>query len=671
MSNLPIEMRLHQPDPSGIKNTSSTYQMRVFVSYARKDAAFVDRLHDSLEEDPRLNVLRDTQDIMASEAWWNRIKNLVRSSDAVIFVLSSNWLESRISTMELEHAAGLNKQIIPVILNETPLDDIPKALKKLNFIKFVDDINFSENMQELAKTLLIDIAWVREHTRLATLAHRWRNNEESEHLLLRSIDIPSAEQWLNGRLPDAPEPTRDHIAYIHKSRRAKRKRVAMRVFGVLALSVGIAGTYFIFENLIHENKIENWKRLARLADGQSSLNKPVTGALLALETFGERSKKDIKYSVPQAEIALDRALRDMREKKVIGMQEGSINDASFSPDGRFFVTAGDDGEVRFWSGDDAKPIGSGIAHQTLLTRARISSDSQFLATATVSSGKKNGGVYVYDVSDPSEPKAVFSQSDLGIVRHIMFARDKPLLVALVKTRQSKNFQLIVWDYLRKNTIFERKDVSSRSNGFAIAPTGRSLALTTFENDVQLVSLKGGDFLSLPRHRSRVLAVTMSDDEKWIATSTRNARVRIWRRDTGAMAFDLGGHQGRVTALSFSPDSSILLSACYDGLVRVWQVETGELRAELEHTDPVQRISISPRGRRLLSISSDRVAYLWDIKRTKLVARLKGHNKRPFIAAWHPDGQAAVTASADKTARYWDLVESPGGIILTRAHRMGQ
>ena len=337
---------------------------------------------------------------------------------------------------------------------------------------------------------------------------------------------------------------------------------------------------------------------------------------------------------------------------------------SFSPDGRFFVTAGDDGWVRFWSGGEAQPIGIGISHDTPLTRARVSADSRFLATATVMKGKKKGGVFIYDVSDPEQPKSVFAKAELGIARHIMFARDKPLLAALVKETGKKNFRLIVWDYKRHTIVLERENVSSRSNGFIIAPSGQSIILTTTTNDVQIVSLNGGEPLLLPKHTSRVLAVTLSVDEKWIATSTRHAQVRIWHRQTGKMAFDLRGHQGRVSALSFSPDSSILLSACYDGLVRVWQVETGELRAELEHTDPIQRMMISPDGRRLLSISSDRIAYLWNIKRTKLIARLKGHIARPFIASWHPDGQAAVTASADKTARYWDLSESPGEKILT-------
>ena len=327
ITQLPVDAGHSQPAPSKTETLNSPPpQMRVFVSYARKDSIFVNKLHARLEDDNRLNVLRDTEDIMASEAWWNRIKNLVRSSDAVIFVLSPNWLESRISTMELEHATSLNKHIIPVILEETPVEKIPDALKKLNFIHFDKKTDFDANIQELTNAILVDIDWVREHTRLAGLAYRWQENNVAEHLLLRSIEISKAEKWLRQCLPDAPQATRAHIAYIRQSRKASHKRAGLRIFGVLALSVGIAGAYFAIEALMHLNKIEGWKRLAKLADEQSALNKPVTGALLALETFRKRPGQKYRDRVPQAEVALDRALRKIREQKVIGMSKGSIND---------------------------------------------------------------------------------------------------------------------------------------------------------------------------------------------------------------------------------------------------------------------------------------------------------------------------------------------------------
>ncbi|MEH1900734.1 MAG: ribosome assembly protein 4, partial [Nostoc sp.] len=72
-----------------------------------------------------------------------------------------------------------------------------------------------------------------------------------------------------------------------------------------------------------------------------------------------------------------------------------------------------------------------------------------------------------------------------------------------------------------------------------------------------------------------------------------------------------------------------------------------------HTSRVNSASFSPDGKRILTASADNTARVWDIS-GKLIAELKGHTGPINSASFSPDGKRILTASADNTARVWDI-----------------
>ncbi|MBN4000734.1 ribosome assembly protein 4 [Nostoc sp. LPT] len=72
-----------------------------------------------------------------------------------------------------------------------------------------------------------------------------------------------------------------------------------------------------------------------------------------------------------------------------------------------------------------------------------------------------------------------------------------------------------------------------------------------------------------------------------------------------------------------------------------------------HTSYVNSVSFSPDGKRIVTASADKTARVWDIS-GKQIAELKGHTKAVNSASFSPDGKRIVTASADNTARVWDI-----------------
>jgi WD40 repeat protein len=66
------------------------------------------------------------------------------------------------------------------------------------------------------------------------------------------------------------------------------------------------------------------------------------------------------------------------------------------------------------------------------------------------------------------------------------------------------------------------------------------------------------------------------------------------------------------------------------------------------------VEVTPDGRRAVSASADRTLRLWDLETGQTLRTLEGHTSRVTVVAVMPDGRRAVSRSDDRTLRVWDL-----------------
>lgn len=210
-------------------------EAKVFLSYSRKDRERAQRIADVLR-DRHFGVFKDTDDILPTEEWKDRLEELISESDTVVFLLSPHSATSDVCAWEVEHATALNKRIAPIVIEETDAADIPPMLARLNFIFCTDRDRFEDAVDSLVSALNVDIDWIREHTRLAGLAARWEKAERPARLLLRGQDIADAEQWRDTHPKGAPEVTPGQAVFISESRRAAARRQRGWVFGSLGVA---------------------------------------------------------------------------------------------------------------------------------------------------------------------------------------------------------------------------------------------------------------------------------------------------------------------------------------------------------------------------------------------------------------------------------------------------
>jgi eukaryotic-like serine/threonine-protein kinase len=84
------------------------------------------------------------------------------------------------------------------------------------------------------------------------------------------------------------------------------------------------------------------------------------------------------------------------------------------------------------------------------------------------------------------------------------------------------------------------------------------------------------------HGSRVIAVVLSPDSRWVATVGANRSVMVWDSATGEPRGHPLAHRVRVSFLAFSPDGQSLVTAGTDwdakiGEARIWDLTSGTLR----------------------------------------------------------------------------------------------
>lgn len=159
---------------------------------------------------------------------------------------------------------------------------------------------------------------------------------------------------------------------------------------------------------------------------------------------------------------------------------------------------------------------------------------------------------------------------------------------------------------------------------AFSPDGRFILTASEDKSTRLFeTTTGREVKQLLGGTERVSAAAFSPDGRYILTSSADGFVRLWEAETGKQVrtFD-GVHGSRSWSVAFSPDGHYVLFATdrtYSGAfpgAALCEVETGKLvRSFRTNADATKSAALSPDGKYLLVVSSFMgiaSAWLWDI-----------------------------------------------------------
>ncbi len=202
----------------------------------------------------------------------------------------------------------------------------------------------------------------------------------------------------------------------------------------------------------------------------------------------------------------------------------AVNAISFTTNGKFMVTAGNDGKVFTYTIDTfgyAVKDKSLALHRMSINAVYIDPGAKFIFT-----GSNDGTILQYELAKNKERKI----NNNNAVTSIAVGRDRRTV------------------YCSDNTsIIKRYDM--------------------LNPNLPVINYEG--------HSDQVNCVALNRDNKWLVSGSSDKTIKIWNTLNGKLERTLEGHDWKVLTLAISNDSKYIVSGSNDGSVKLWDFETGK------------------------------------------------------------------------------------------------
>ena len=578
----------------------------VFLSYSRRDAAFVERLALGLREGGR-DVWVDTEGIADAEHFPDALRSAIESADAFVFVITPDAASSRYCLQEVEHAQAMGKRIVPLLRRPVPDDQLHPEVRDRNWVPFEDDAAFDANLGRLDKALSRDLEHAKTHTRWLTRALEWEAARDAS-LLPRGSELTRAERWLAAAGPGAePQPTALQREFLLAARQAATRR-QRRLIGV-ATAVAAVSLVLLAVAILAERSASNGRTLARAQGLAARSEAAIATSPLAAVRLAARSLRT--RSTPAGQRAAKEAVDANSLLAAAGpFAHRAVTDAcgsdqvAYRPDGREIAATTCDGSVRILDGDTAR----------VLRRWRPAPDP--VSVAYRPGGRElavlaRRAIVILDAGTGARRATIRLpgahllaggvQSGAAAVR---WSRDGTRLVAVWGTRA----------FLAQRTGAVRVLLGNQAEwgGVTFASNDRAVAVGTVDDTVEIYDGRTGVHRRTlpvsdgPRYAFGPTVAATSDGTRLIIgryTPGDEGRVEVWSTRSWKRESILSTVRfAAPLTLDLSPDDSRVAFTSIDGRVEISSVRSGRTLLDVPVDYFAGGLAFSPDSRRLASVS---------------------------------------------------------------------
>ena len=565
---MPLSLR-HSPAGRGhltdgaSETAGSESKARVFISYARTDSDFADRLVAALKE-RGFETFIDRGDIAPGEDWSSRLKELITTADNVVFVLESEALNSKSCIREIAFAASLNKRFAPVVLRRVSASRVPEPLQKPQWTFFDDPQRFGERLDELVKALETDMDWIRKHAEFTRHAQRWDEAKRpgAEGLLLRPPLLNEAENliaWPPRGVPD-PELLREYLAVSRQAYQQEQAAIASSQVNLLA----------------------------QVAEAEQLRGNMNTAIKLGVHAARKGLDLQNRSSAPSLAAATLTVI-SQNWCRVLLSHETGLRKASFSPDGLHIITALDDNTARIWNAVSGKEVAVLRGHQGIVWSVDFSPNSSLVIT-----GSADKTARVWDVAAAKEIAVLNGHT--GAVLCATFGSGGRHIITGSEDRTAR-----IWDTATGQEIAILREFSNSVWAAVLSPDDAQIVTAQYDDTARLWDAVSAEEIAVLRgHQHTVWTAAFSPDGRRIVTASSDKTARIWDTVTANEIAVLRGHEKAVMSATFSPDGSRIATASSDNTARIWDAAVGnELMVLRGHRNQVCSATFDFKGSRVL------------------------------------------------------------------------
>ena len=353
------------------------------------------------------------------------------------------------------------------------------------------------------------------------------------------------------------------------------------------------------------------------------------------------------------------------------MHSSAVRNASFSPDGKYLVTAYHDNTAKLWEfegGQWRRKVT--LRHFEWMKSPSLSSDGKLLMTASSDYICK-----IWRLEYDQWQKKVAIQHSISLINASLSPDGKHFVTA------SDMVSAKIWRLEDDDRLEEKVTIKHSGETMTVAqfsPDGKRLVSTFVDGTAKIWELDDGQwkekftihdsFHARNAHFSpdgkHLATVSLGETPEWFCTffhhakiwelvdvqSQENVTIQQWQEKATIE------HSRTVNNVHFSLDGKHLATASNDNTVKICGLEGGkwQVKATIWHSGPVENASFSRDGKFLVTASCDGSAKICGLVGGKWQEIVTiGHSKAVTHASFSPDYQL-VTVSDDHTAKIWVL-----------------
>ena len=173
---------------------------RVFLCHSEQDIGVTEQIRLCLMREG-MPVWTNRTNIRTGVDFQQEINRGIERADTLVYLISPHSVASPYCQQEVAYARQLNKRIIPLLIAEMPLEEIPAEQRSLQFINFkglasVTTPGTSTALQSLLQLLKRHQDYDQWHRDLLVRALVWDRQERPKSQLLRADQLAVAERFL-------------------------------------------------------------------------------------------------------------------------------------------------------------------------------------------------------------------------------------------------------------------------------------------------------------------------------------------------------------------------------------------------------------------------------------------------------------------------------------------
>jgi WD40 repeat protein len=128
----------------------------------------------------------------------------------------------------------------------------------------------------------------------------------------------------------------------------------------------------------------------------------------------------------------------------------------------------------------------------------------------------------------------------------------------------------------------------------------------------------------------------------VLAATVSGMIVQWDRETGSEINRFTGHDGGVWSVTLSPDEKQIASSDDTGTIILWDLENGtELRRHNAHNALSFQVAFSPDGATVYSVSADETLAAWQV----------GDLSLPALLSWIENNRYVRELTCEERAQY--------------------